>query len=73
MSSKIQLESASPKKNVDVHVMPCHIAYDGPSKVSELFKPRPDPVDENTSICNFRGRKLCGRTVTLPKNYSGKF
>lgn len=74
MSTKIQLETGNGQKSVDVHVLPCHISYDGPSKVLEFFKPRPDPSDhENgTSTSYFRGRKLCGRTVNLPKNYAGK-
>src|SRR5579862_1200824 len=71
MSTEIRLESANVEKSVDVQVLPCHIAYDGPSRVSEFFKPRPNPADENTSISFFRGRKLCGKTVDLPKDYSG--
>ena len=71
MSTPIQLDSSPVQKKVVVHVLPCHIAYDGPAKVSQHFQPRTDPVDETISTSSFRGRKLCGKVIYLPKNYSG--
>ena len=71
MSNKIQLDTSRVAKTTPVHVLPCHIAYDGPSKVSQCFKPRIDPVDQTILTGSFRGRKLRGRTIPLPKNYSG--
>ena|SRR5437667_11413117 len=71
MLTKIQLNPSSVEKEVAVHVLPCHIAYDGPSKVSHHFKPRVDPANQTISVCCFRGRKLCGRTISLPPNYFG--
>src|SRR5436309_12715883 len=71
MSTKIQLNPSSVEKEIAVHVLPCHIAYDGPSKVSHHFKPRIDMADKTISTCCFRGRKLCGRTISLPPNYFG--
>jgi ribonuclease H2 subunit C len=72
MSGQIQLESAAFGKDIEAHVLPCHIAYDGPSKVSQFFKARANPADESASTTYFRGRKLCGRTVPLPENYTGR-
>ena len=72
MSRHIQLESAASEKDIEAHVLPCHIGYDGPSKVSQFFKAPADPVDESVSTRYFRGRKLCGRTVHLPENYTGR-
>jgi Ribonuclease H2 non-catalytic subunit (Ylr154p-like) len=71
MSTQIQLDSSSGQNEVAVHVLPCHIAYDGSSKVSHHFQPRIDPTDETILTSSFRGRKLCGRTICLPKTYAG--
>jgi ribonuclease H2 subunit C len=71
MSTKIVLNASSTEKETTVHVLPCHIAYDGHSKVSQYFQPRTDPVDQTVSTATFRGRKLAGRTVSLPKGYTG--
>ena len=71
MSIQIQLNPLPVQKAASVHVLPCHIAYDGSAKVSQHFRPRTDPIDESFSTSSFRGRKLCGKTICLPKNYSG--
>ena len=71
MSKIIKLNQRSTEKTTKVHILPCHIAYDGVAEVSQHFNPRPDPNDQTASICTFRGRKLCGRTVVLPKGYVG--
>ena len=71
MIKQIQLQSTPVEKEIEAHVMPCHIAYNGPSKVYEFFKVRPQELKTQTSISSFRGRKLCGRTVSLPEKYTG--
>jgi ribonuclease H2 subunit C len=68
---QIQLESIAVEKEIDVHLVPCHIAYNGPSNVSGHFIVREDQ-ETQTSVSSFRGRKLCGRRVQLPQNYTGK-
>lgn len=71
MSTTIRLEDTKTAKSVSIHVLPCHIAYDGPSNVSQFFKPRIDLQDSSVSTSYLRGRKLCGKTMPLPKNYTG--
>jgi ribonuclease H2 subunit C len=70
-TTKIQLNSSATEKEIAVHVLPCHIAYDGPSKVSSYFQPRQDPDDRTQLTCALRGRKLRGLTLSLPNHYSG--
>jgi ribonuclease H2 subunit C len=70
-SSEIHLETTTKETDVAVYVLPCHIAYNGPANVSQFFKPRVESSNEELTLANFRGRKLCGRTVQLPHNYSG--
>ena len=71
MSGQIRLKESSSEKEIAAHVLPCHIAYDGISKVSDYFRPQADPNDQTRSACAFRGRKLCGRTISLPDGYLG--
>jgi len=61
----------STQKHVVVHVLPCHIAHDGPSNVDAHFKPRVDPNNPSLCTASFRGRKLRGRNVAFPNQYSG--
>src|SRR5271154_2874660 len=70
-TTAIRLEDTQTAKSVSIHVLPCHIAYDGSSNVSQFFKPRIDSQDSSVSTSYLRGRKLCGKTIPLPKNYSG--
>ena len=70
-SQQIRLKSTPVENEIDVHVLPCHISYTGPSKVSEFFKVRQNPETHPTT--SFRGRKLCGHTVSLPANYAGTY
>jgi len=70
MTTQIQLQSTAVTKEIDVYIMPCHIAYNGPSNVSEFFRVRQDQ-ETQTAVSSFRGRKLCGRRVQLPDNYTG--
>ena len=71
MTNRIQVKCSSVEKEIAVHVLPCHIAHNGSSKVSQFFQTRTDPLDSTLVTSSFRGRKLCGQNVSLPKNYSG--
>lgn len=71
MSTQIQLNQSSNEKKVTVHVLPCHIAHDGPSGVSDFFHTASHPEDETVLISYFRGRRLLGRTQSLPEKYTG--
>ncbi|XP_057510091.1 uncharacterized protein C12B10.15c [Actinidia eriantha] len=57
-----------------VHQLPCCIKYDGPSSVSNYFKPKPTGIEVdglNVDEAYFRGRKLQGATISLPLGYAG--
>lgn len=57
-----------------VHQLPCCIKYDGPTNVSDYFKPKHTEVEvDGLSVeeAYFRGRKLQGTTVPLPQGFSG--
>ncbi|KAG6398154.1 hypothetical protein SASPL_139609 [Salvia splendens] len=66
-----------------VHQLPCCIKHDGPTPVSHYIKPKPTAQRFDASIvemevdglkveeAHFRGRKLHGTTVALPRGYSG--
>jgi ribonuclease H2 subunit C len=70
-TTQIELRTSPEQKEVVTHVLPCHIAHDGPAKVAAHFKPRVDSDDASLSTATFRGRKLRGRKVVLPENYRG--
>lgn len=68
----------SPEKVVEltgkVHQLPCCIKFNGPSDVSQYFKPKSTGVIvDGLSVeeAHFRGRKLQGTTVVIPSGYSG--
>ncbi|KAG5619510.1 hypothetical protein H5410_004728 [Solanum commersonii] len=79
ISGTIDLTSnLSPEKVVEltgkVHQLPCCIKFNGPSDVSQYFKPKStDVVVDGLSVeeAHFRGRKLQGTTVVVPHGYSG--
>ncbi|KAJ4891968.1 hypothetical protein Rs2_31716 [Raphanus sativus] len=57
-----------------VHQVPCCIRFDGPSQVSNYFKPKSSEVEVDgvrAEEAHFRGRKLQGATISLPTGYSG--
>lgn len=58
-----------------VHLLPCCIKHDGPTEVSQYFKPKPTGVVGEDGLplqqSHFRGRLLEGTTLPLPHNYSG--
>ena len=62
----LKIEDVSGK----VHQLPCSVKYNGPSSVSQYFKPKPTPT---TGIQEsfFRGRNLLGTTLPIPHPYSG--
>lgn len=58
----------------EVHLLPCAVKYDGPSSVSDYFKPKSTRLEvEGLSVkeAHFRGRKLQGATISIPDGYSG--
>ncbi|KAL2524468.1 Ribonuclease H2 [Abeliophyllum distichum] len=57
-----------------VHQLPCCIKYDGPTSVSDYFKPKSSGMEVDGLTLEetyFRGRKLHGTAVPLPDGYSG--
>ncbi|RZC67761.1 hypothetical protein C5167_011452 [Papaver somniferum] len=58
-----------------VHQLPCCIKHDGPSSVSQYFKPNKSGIVMENGISveetHFRGRKLQGANIPLPQGYSG--
>ncbi|KAJ4757867.1 Ribonuclease H2 subunit C [Rhynchospora pubera] len=57
-----------------VHLLPCSVKHNGPSDVSNYFKPRNTDIEvEGIRVQEafFRGRKLHGFTVPIPDGYSG--
>lgn len=66
-------------EDVDAHLMPCSIDYNGSANVSRFFKPSINcipPKDPNTDpaqhlSASFRGRLLNGRKIVLPADYAG--
>ncbi|KAL3833790.1 hypothetical protein ACJIZ3_008526 [Penstemon smallii] len=57
-----------------VHQLPCCIKYDGPTSVSDYFKPKSTDMEVDglkVEEAHFRGRKLHGTTIALPEGYSG--
>ncbi|KAI3894816.1 hypothetical protein MKW92_018623 [Papaver armeniacum] len=57
-----------------VHQLPCCIKHDGPSSVSQYFKPIKSGIEMENGISveetHFRGRKLQGANIPLPQGYS---
>ncbi|XP_021765566.1 ribonuclease H2 subunit C-like [Chenopodium quinoa] len=60
---------------VDVHQLPCCIKSNGPSDVSDYFKPKSSGVEVDCGLelkeAFYRGRNLQGVTIPLPEGYSG--
>ncbi|KAJ6833506.1 ribonuclease H2 subunit C [Iris pallida] len=78
ITGTIDIHPVRPPSGADltghVHLLPCSIKHDGPSPVSQYFKPRKTGVVvDGLSVeeAYFRGRKLQGVTVPLPDGYRG--
>ncbi|XP_050105733.1 uncharacterized protein LOC126585371 isoform X1 [Malus sylvestris] len=59
-----------------VHLLPCSIKFNGPSSVSQYFKPKStaegiESEGLRTQEAYFRGRKLQGASIPIPDGYSG--
>ncbi|KAG5518737.1 hypothetical protein PMAC_002706 [Pneumocystis sp. 'macacae'] len=63
-------ESCKELNNCKIHLLPCHIHWDGPANVSKYFNVRL-PSDESSYYATFRGRGLKGRLIALPSDYEG--
>ncbi|KZT56866.1 ribonuclease H1 small subunit [Calocera cornea HHB12733] len=70
-------------REAPLHLMPFHIAYDGPAPLSTYFLVHPDSAPDGPSqeqvnpsrvqrfISTFRGRALKGTHIPLPDGYTG--
>ncbi|KAL7754411.1 hypothetical protein RI367_000392 [Sorochytrium milnesiophthora] len=73
--SEIDLANESPQARC--HLLPCHIAHDGPAAVDTYFvvteKPSAAGADSTTPtpVASFRGRRLMGNHIALPEGYRG--
>lgn len=55
----------------NANVLPCKIGYNGQINASKrLWNPEIEANGQKTAY--FRGRKLVGRNVVVPKGYKGK-
>ncbi|WCJ28480.1 hypothetical protein M5689_010177 [Euphorbia peplus] len=57
-----------------LHRLPCCIKFNGPTDVSQYFKPKSTGMEGQgfrVEESYFRGRKLLGATLPLPPRYSG--
>ena len=55
-----------------LHHLPCSIAHDGAAKVSTYFLPEESGAGADTKLtAYFRGRRLDGQVVELPRGVSG--
>ena len=85
---KINLTPGSQEKSLSCHVLPCKIKFNGPiSDASKYFHidneelsndklqdqiKESNPSETPIKVTHFRGRKLKGISVDLPKGYIGK-
>lgn len=61
---------SSTENNMTLNILPCRIQREGSTKISERYwKPKDD--SRTTKTAHFRGRRLKGKHVQLPKNYRG--
>lgn len=67
----LAIQNASSDKTVVPNVLPCAIRHNGPVSAAERYW-KPSVAEDGTSTSFFRGRKLRGRKVALPKGYEGK-
>ncbi|KAL6248154.1 hypothetical protein RBB50_004409 [Rhinocladiella similis] len=52
------------------NILPCRIHHDGPIKVTRRYWSPQDEKDQ-TKTAHFRGRRLRGRVIKLPRGYHG--
>ncbi|KAL4980843.1 ribonuclease H2 non-catalytic subunit-domain-containing protein [Aspergillus desertorum] len=58
--------------NCTPNILPCRIHHDGPvQSVNRYWTPTTDAKDEDLQTAYFRGRRLRGRRVQIPKGYEG--
>ncbi|KAF2157320.1 ribonuclease H1 small subunit [Myriangium duriaei CBS 260.36] len=62
--------SERPQKRLRPNVLPCKISYNGPAN-AELRYWNPKTETDGTQTAYFRGRKLLGKTATVPSGYEG--
>lgn len=73
--------SSEEQPHTSLHLLPFHVAYSGPAKISAYFPiqaiPPVDDSDDNVESkplyrSYFRGRMLVGAEISLPEGYSGQ-
>ncbi|TVY31802.1 hypothetical protein LOCC1_G008246, partial [Lachnellula occidentalis] len=63
-------KSKSHKGNCTPNILPCRVNHNGPVNASKRYwEPRTDINNKPTSY--FRGRKLHGKKLKIPKGYQG--
>jgi ribonuclease H2 subunit C len=66
----LAIQSTSTNKTVTPNILPCTIKHSGPvSSDARYWNPSTEP--DGTSTAFFRGRKLRGKKLALPKAYQG--
>ncbi|KAF6825470.1 ribonuclease H1/H2 small subunit [Colletotrichum plurivorum] len=66
----ITSDGSEKKSKAVANLLPCRIHHDGPVGETESFWEPKTEVD-GKHVAYFRGRKLHGKTVKLPENYTG--
>ncbi|XP_015510435.1 ribonuclease H2 subunit C [Neodiprion pinetum] len=67
----LKKEILTSEKESVLHLMPCDIHGDEPALVSSYFTPYIRRKDDEHLTTSFRGYPLQGKTITLPKGYTG--
>ncbi|KAK0714796.1 ribonuclease H2, subunit C [Lasiosphaeris hirsuta] len=66
----LTLKSSDQTAKTTPHLLPCRVHHTGPVDPVEAFW-EPKQGDDGTTTAYFRGRKLHGKSVKLPKDYRG--
>ncbi|OOF90822.1 hypothetical protein ASPCADRAFT_58788 [Aspergillus carbonarius ITEM 5010] len=62
----------TPTDQFTPNILPCRIHHDGlVESLNRYWRPLSDEEDKNQQTAYFRGRKLRGRRVAIPKGYEG--
>ena len=67
---KIEKQAPDAARNCHPHLLPCRIHHDGPVEAGDRYW-RPEKSDDGKQTAYFRGRRLQGRTLTVPDGYKG--
>ncbi|KHJ36353.1 putative rna exonuclease 4 [Erysiphe necator] len=56
------------KRNYTVNILPCRINYNGPISTSKRYW-NPSDLPDGQKVAFFRGKKLCGKHLRMPRTY----